>query len=822
VLPARGTDSVEVVAGIQYKAGGFHRWLFGTAYRDRWTTPVMIPVLDLQTYAGGLRPQKVGGGNQTRTLRMVASGGGEYVFRNVAKSGVAIPAAYKGSVVETLGKDQGSASDPAAAVVTAPILQAAGVLHVTPVLVVMPDDPALGEFRAEFAGKLGMIEQYPSVPKHGPGFAGAIEIIDSDSLLARIDRDPTERVDAVALLAARLVDMMLNDWDRHPGQWKWARMHNGSPTIWEPIARDRDKDFISYEGAIPTLSRLASPNIVAYDSAYPSVRGLTWNSLEFDRRLLGGLGKPVWDSVAAALVGRITDSVIDAAVRGVPPEYLPSAPTLAGTIRARRDGLPGAADRFYLFLALFVDIHATDADDRAVVTRVDDRFVDIEVSSAGTTYYRRRFDAAETREIRLYLHGADDSAVVTGHVRQSIPIRVIGGDGTNLLMDSSLVDGSAHPAHLYDEGTVHGIDYGPDTLFDRRPWIDDFGKYVPPGPDHGGRTRPVAGLDIGDLGVMLGAGLNKIRFGFDKYPYASQVGFDAEYAAGVNGFRVGIATDLRRESSPLHFTTSARMSQLEVTNYHGLGNATAGDSGDYYAVREQQWSFLPAAVLDVGRRSALSLGPVIQYTVSDSAADRFVTVTQPYGYGQFGQAGLRLGLSHDIRDQVDYPRKGYFAAITGSVFPALWDVKSAFGDIAAAGAGYLTLPIPAHPTLALRGSARKVFGTFPFQESAFIGGDNSVRTLEPERYAGDASLAGTAELRVPVATFAFVLPLSVGVFGFMDAGRVWADGASPDGWHSAAGGGFWLGFLDPSTSLSVTFTNGTGSSRVLIRGGFSF
>src|SRR3989449_6740445 len=38
-----------------------------------------------------------------------------------------------------------------------------------------------------------------------------------------------------------------------------------------------------------------------------------------DRRLLVDLEKPVWDSVAGALQARLPDSVIDAAVRRVPP-----------------------------------------------------------------------------------------------------------------------------------------------------------------------------------------------------------------------------------------------------------------------------------------------------------------------------------------------------------------------------------------------------------------------------------------------------------------------------------------------------------------------
>jgi hypothetical protein len=42
-----------VVIGPQYRAGALHRWLWGGDYRDLYTTPVALPVLDLRSYAGG-------------------------------------------------------------------------------------------------------------------------------------------------------------------------------------------------------------------------------------------------------------------------------------------------------------------------------------------------------------------------------------------------------------------------------------------------------------------------------------------------------------------------------------------------------------------------------------------------------------------------------------------------------------------------------------------------------------------------------------------------------------------------------------------------
>jgi hypothetical protein len=53
-------DSTEVVAGTRYTAGGLHRWLFGTYYRDLWTTPITVEVLDLAREGGGLTPFSAG------------------------------------------------------------------------------------------------------------------------------------------------------------------------------------------------------------------------------------------------------------------------------------------------------------------------------------------------------------------------------------------------------------------------------------------------------------------------------------------------------------------------------------------------------------------------------------------------------------------------------------------------------------------------------------------------------------------------------------------------------------------------------------------
>jgi hypothetical protein len=821
--PATAQDSVTVTAGARYQAGGPRRFLLGHTYRDLWATPIKVPVLDLRRFAGGLTPTKAGGGNQTKSLRLLAPDGSEYVFRLVDKAKVPVPPGFEGTVIEAIARDQVSANHPAAAIVTAPLLRAAGLLHVTPILTVMPDDSLLGEFRKEFAGKLGMLEVFPSKLDDAPGFAGALEIIDSEELRALLEKDPHVQIDARAFLTARLMDAFLNDWDRHAGNWKWARMRSAAKSPWTPIGRDRDKVFISYGGIVGVAGKL-SPKLITFRGSYPTVAALTWNSIEFDRRLLGGLEKPVWDSVADALRRKITDQVIDEAVLAMPGEYQPSAPRLAATLKQRRDRFPEIAARRYLHLAAGPDIHATDAADRATVTRIDDGSVEVQIQSGNEApWFRRRFHPAETDEIRLYLHGGDDSAVVTGSDSGSMRVRIIGGNGSNALLDSSRVVGHTGFARFYDTGVVVGVKYGPDSLFDRRPWLRSRGGLAAPGRDRGGKLGPVFGLSApGDLGLIIQAGLNQARYGFRVAPYASRTVLTAEYASGVNAWRVTGFLDRRREGTQLHVTTHIRMSEFEVINFHGLGNATASASAEFFRLRQRQWLLQPSVAHALGPRGDLSVGPVLRYSTTDSVSNTFVATTRPYGVGGFGQAGLRMGLHYDARDQPSHPRNGILLDLSATWYLGIWDVEHDFGAASAVATAYYTVPVSLHPIVVLLANAKKLFGEFPFHEAAFIGGRGSVRMLELQRYAGDAALSGTAELRLPLGRVPLILPLDLGIYGFADAGRVYLDGASAGGWHTGTGVGVWIGILDPSTSLNLELGEQGGRTRVRVKTGLNF
>lgn len=863
--PVRSKDSVTLVPYEKYDKGPFHRFLFGDNYRDVWSTPVKVPVVDLADFAGGLKPTETGGGKQTRSLKFDGADGKEWVFRPVYKALLDLPDSFRGTLILSLVMDARSASLPTAPLSASPILKAVGLLHAPSVLVAMPDDPALGEFREEFAGVLGAIEETPDDKDDPPtaAFAGADKIENSDDLLKRINKSPDDLVNPRTFLRAVLVDILLNDNDRHAGQWKWARFEDDG--LWEPIPRDRDKAFIDYEGFLIGLARSASPTLVRFENTFPRPQDLFDNGVEFERRLLNGLEKTAWDSAVADVKAAVTDDVLAAAMARQPPEFAEESRGILAKLRARRDALQDGADDYYAYMAGIVDLHATDADETATVIR-GEGFVTITLREKDKApYYTRRFNADETQEIRLYLHDGDDDATVTGNAQSRITVRITGGNGDNRLTDNSTVGGRANPTRLYDNGKVSGIEYEvgepveEDTdsalPFNRVPVLRIYSMEVEASRDRGTRIGPTIGFRSGyGLGFTPKIGVTRTKYAFRKAPHASMQSLDVAYSTGVPGFEIGFETDNRFESTGFHWSTETRMSQIAVADFRGFGNqvltqiaapcgvcplpgSTPLPDADskYYRVNQTQYLFNPSFGYQFGPRSDVSVGPVVMYTVADSSASRFIAEARPYGFRRFGQAGAQVRLFHDTRMAADTGRNkggiGFKGPVspplwgtfefTGSVFPSMWDVERNYQNLAAVATGYLTVPVLTRPVIALRAGGQKLFGDFPWFDAAFIGGSSSLRTERRQRYAGDASLYGTAEIRLPIAKFPLVFPLDVGALGFTDVARVYFDGESPGGWHRGSGGGVWIGVINPGTNLTVIATDNP-ERRWITSLGFAF
>ena len=812
-------------AGPRYQASGLHNFLFGKEYRSLWSTPISVPLLDLRAFAGGLKPVSKGGGQQTKSLLLAAQDGREFFFRSVDKDPSAtLPAELRPTVAGDVVRDQTSSALPTAPLVLGPLLDAAGILHGSSRLYVLPDDPLLGEFRSEFAGLMGFLEERiggsAEVPAH---WKGAKKIINSDSLITRLERSPEDRADASAFLTARLFDLLIGDWDRHAGQWSWALFDESSPRRWVPIPLDRDQAFAKYDGVLLGIARQTAPQLTNFGAGYPYIAGATWNGRDLDRRLLVELDWPVWESTATRLQAALSDEVIDEAVRALPPEHHRlGGSELRSALRSRRDHLVAAARDYYRLLAKEVDVHGTDGRDQAGITRHDNGTVEVALSSGGTEpYYVRRFDPKITDEVRIFLDAGDDRAVMRGGGKGPL-VRIIGGDDRDQLVDST----RAGRERFYDDSDAPSRTEGTKTKVDRRPYVAPRkSPTAVPARDWGKRWTASTTLSFGpDIGVLVGGGRTLTTYGFRKNPYATRHQFRAAFATGPKSYRLDYRGEFRRENSGSYADLVVRASGIDVISFNGFGNEIEAPGDDeFYRVTQDAFGLQPSMVFALGTRASFRIGPVLKYVSTDERPDRFLaSLGNLYGTGNFGEVGGGFTLRFDSRDRAAMAQKGLFVEVGGSAYPPIWDVDSTFGEVHGEAATYLSVSAPLDPTLALRVGGRKLWGRYPYFEAAFIGGSSTVRLGRINRYAGDASAYGSTELRLSLTRVRVILPATLGIFGLADAGRVFLAGESSDTWHSAAGGGVWLSYLERAYTLSLAIAKSDERTGIYAQAGLGF
>src|SRR6267142_1177451 len=78
-------QTVNRAAGARYGAGWLRSFFLGAHWREAWETPVEVPVLNLELFDGGLRPDHLSGGFETKNLHFRSGNGNVWAFRSVDK-----------------------------------------------------------------------------------------------------------------------------------------------------------------------------------------------------------------------------------------------------------------------------------------------------------------------------------------------------------------------------------------------------------------------------------------------------------------------------------------------------------------------------------------------------------------------------------------------------------------------------------------------------------------------------------------------------------------------------------------------------------------
>ena len=438
VSAQQGKDSASAT-GSHFKISGSRSFWMGANYRKEWNTPIKVPVLNLATEKGGLKPVKRGGGKQTKSLRLADPNGREYTIRSIQKfiTSKTLPGGLESDAAADLVADGVSASYPYAALSMPVLSSAAGIPYGNPRLVYIADDPQLGEFRKDFANMIFVFEERipDSVKKE----------YSTDEVADKLKDDNDNEVDQLALLRARILDMFVMDLDRHEDQWLWGAYDKDNGKVFYPIARDRDQAFYINRGLIPGIAKWPwlVPQLEGVKAKSNNINRFNFAARNLDRFFLNKLNEQDWKQATEKFLSQMTDKVIEKALNQQPPEIKQiSAGKLIAILKERRKYLSEETMQYFKFLSAYVDVTGSDKNELFDITRNEDGSVLLQVfkitKEGAQSYkmYERSFNPAITSELRLYGFGNDDKFVIRGN-NDKIKIRMIGGSGEDEFTNSS-------------------------------------------------------------------------------------------------------------------------------------------------------------------------------------------------------------------------------------------------------------------------------------------------------------------------------------------------------------------------------------------------
>lgn len=830
---------ITIIPGEQFAADGFYELWFGKHWREVWTTPVKVPILDLDEFGGGLIPIERGGGMQTKSLRFEGADGKVWKFRSIEKDPSKIlPDELRESIAEYIINDQISSANPFAPLVVTPILEKVGIFEAKPELVFLPDDNKLGTYKDEFGGLLGFIEEHPSEGQDDQlGFENSADVKGTYKLFDYLSEKRSQKIDAEMYLKARLIDMLTGDWDRHMDQWRWAKFdsvaYGNDFKIWKPIPRDRDQAFTKYDGVFPFMAAYIVPQLNNFGEDYPQIEDLTWNGRFLDRRVLTQLNKTAWDSVTNFVKLKITDEVIDDAINKLPPEVLTLCyEELSTKLKSRRDNLQWASDELYVIVNKYADLFCSNKDDYIEVNRIDDKSTSVSIykrydstgGANGEPLFYKIFNNDVTNDLRIHMNDGDDKAIVFGECSVSPIIRIVGGNGKDEFVDESIVNGyllsmtpipdAENKTYFYDSGGKTEVIKGVGTVFDDYKWPepkDDQEKYEPQQRDRGHDWLLIPIIDYNsDYGLTIGGGVQLDQFNFREVPkeYMQQV--TVSYATRFGNFALKYEGDFYSVIRSGRINLLMAATQQFVIRYFGYGNETSFDKNlekeNYYQANQNLLTFFPTLHYNFSKKIDGNLGISFIQTKTSLNNDTLLT---GFRYGNFGLGvikpfGIHLGLEINGQDHPLYPLNGYWMNFYGKIFPDVYDIPETFYLAGFDLRAYLTSESVSFATLALRTGGSKVFSQYPFYAGATVGGQNSLRGYNDGRFSGDAAIFGQAELRLFISHLNLILKSKVGINLFIESGRVFTVNDNSDKWHPSYGLGLWVAYLN-STLIGTTY-----------------
>lgn len=797
------SDSTIVKVHPSYNdVSGIHRWFFGENFRKEWAEPVKLPVIKISQVNGGLLPIKEGGGLQSKSLRLEDKTGREWVLRSVEKvPDKLLPEGLQGTFAVDWVDDEFSGQHPYSALIVPPLAEAAGVPHANPVIGVVAADPALGQYNKLFTGMICLLEEREPTGKSDNTLKAKGELIE----------DYDNRFDGAGFLRARMLDLLIGDWDRHEDQWRWAIDKDGKAKNYQAVPRDRDQVFHVNQGLFPTIAALPwiDPLLGNFKGDLRGVKYSLFKTRFMKQYPDAQISYDQWMKIAHDFVKAETDEVLEAGLKRLPKATYDMRHTaLLDILKKRRDNIPAAMSQYYYFINRIVDIHTTDKNEQITISDAPDKAMRIAVEKLNKdgepkgTLMDMTYQPDITQEIRLYTAAGNDHVIINNST-SPIKLRIVDSTG-NKTYDVKQSNGKVHVYGPKDNTSFTGDadrlskHLSNDTLNNRFVPTNLYNVWMP---------LATAALNKDD-GFLLGLGFKYTgKDGFRKLPYSNVQQVLITHAFATDAFRIKYNGEWIQAIGKADFTMQAFIQAPDNTmNFFGRGNATQLLRFDgyrrYYRTRFDTYQFDPALRWHTGKGSTLSVGPSLQFYHMDLAdnAGRFINQTSLINsYDSLtlnkdkAHVGLLVNYISNQRDNNILPKKGFYFNVVIQGYSGLNTYSKSYAQIRPEFTYYQKLNSSGTIVLSDRIGGGVSIGNPAFYQSMFLGGQGNLLGYLQNRFAGQHMVFNNLQGRIKLAKIAsYILPGELGLSGFYDAGRVWIKDEHSDQWHQGVGGGLYF------------------------------
>ncbi len=825
---------------LKFKQSGHHM------YRAYYYNQYRFPTVNLDTLYGGVKPVKIGGGNQSVSLRLSAKNEKEYVMRRLRKSATQFIQAklfteeYVKDRIANTGAtsflmDFYTSSYPFAPLVMGHLSDIAGVFHPNSRIYYVPKQAALGKYNEFLGDDLYLIEEHLSDEhQHLESFGDSDDIVSSDEVLENLMKDEKYKIDHRQYIITRLFDMWVGDWDRHEDQYKWAAYDNPNGTVtYAPIPRDRDQAFPRFGKFFTGVISPLVPPLQSMQSFEDDIKNVnTFNTVIYrlDKTIIHSSQLQEWLEAAVYLEAHLTDDLIEDAFSEMPLELRDSTlESIISNLKSRRQHISEWAEIYYKKLNKNIIVTGTDKDDLFTVTRLAEGKTRIFVTrlkketNSTDILFDKTFSDGLTKEIWLYGLDDQDQFSVVGDHQSKIKLRLIGGQhNDNYAIENpknvKVYDYKSKPITLEGKGVKKYL----TDQYDLNNY--NFHKYV----HYSHIITPVLAFNP-DEGVILGATAQFIKHGFENNPFTYKHIIGGAYFTASDGFAINYTGEFanvfgKNNFKVESFYTTPAFSQ----NFFGYGNETeinAEEESDiYYRTRLERLNIKLSHIRKgrLGSEWKISL-PVGYYNPSGNE-DRFVR-------DYFQEEDLASNLFAGIETSFFFENKNSKAFSTqGMSFDFVMGWKQNL-EQSNRNFGYLKstfqidYPLVRNKKLTLSTAwhvSANSNNTFEFYQSAYIGGRYGLRGFPNQRFSGKTAYYQNTDLRFILLDFnTGILPGTLGIYTGFDYGRVWESSDPSKKWHTSYGGGVFVSSLNILTIRASFFASDEGG-RFVFGLGFDF